>query len=321
MMHAKVSFPCCVSLVIPCDFVSNKTAILLIFCFIFPLGKGGMQLWQFLYSMLTDSNGKYRNLIEWTHTAKERQFRLLEPDAIAVWWGHHKNKPNMSYDKLSRSLRYYYDKGIIRKISGERFVYRFCIDPEVMYKHMGTSNARPQLKPMPQDAKIALNKDRTMVGAKACVALEAESLQTHDSVSSETEVRHVSASLPPLFVPPPASFANSLSVPTTVPPLSSSPMRRCHSYDSAYQANNISPVETPSTCPSSFGGFPSVYDNFSSNFSHSPNNSPPHSATMPFTTQPSELSGRPLLYNEFFTTFPSLTPAISTTPPFTSGYQ
>lgn len=280
-----------------------------------------MQLWQFLYSMLTDANGKYRNLIEWTHTAKERQFRLLEPDAIAVWWGHHKNKPNMSYDKLSRSLRYYYDKGIIRKISGERFVYRFCIDPEVMYKHMGTSNARPQLKPMPQDAKIALNKDRTMVGAKACVALEAESLQSHDSVSSETEVHHVPATLPPLFVPPSASFSNSLSVPATVPPLSSSPMRRCHSYDSAYQANSISPVETPSTCPSSFGGFPSVYDNFTSTFSHSPNNSPPHSATMPFTTRLSELSGRPLPYNEFFTTFPSLTPAISTTPPFTSAYQ
>ena len=31
----------------------------------------------------------------------------------------------MNYDKLSRSLRYYYEKGIMQKVSGERYVYRF----------------------------------------------------------------------------------------------------------------------------------------------------------------------------------------------------
>lgn len=83
---------------------------------------------------------------------------MLEPESIAIWWGHHKNKPSMTYDKFSRSLRYYYDKGILKKIPGERYVYRFLIDPELMYHHIGTSDCRPKVKPMPQAAKSAMSK-------------------------------------------------------------------------------------------------------------------------------------------------------------------
>lgn len=83
---------------------------------------------------------------------------MLEPESIAIWWGHHKNKPTMTYDKFSRSLRYYYDKGILKKIPGERYVYRFLIDPELMYHHIGTSDCRPKVKPMPQAAKSAMSK-------------------------------------------------------------------------------------------------------------------------------------------------------------------
>lgn len=34
----------------------------------------------------------------------------------------------MNYEKLSRGLRYYYDKNIIHKTSGKRYVYRFVCD-------------------------------------------------------------------------------------------------------------------------------------------------------------------------------------------------
>ena len=34
----------------------------------------------------------------------------------------------MNYEKLSRGLRYYYDKNIIHKTAGKRYVYRFVID-------------------------------------------------------------------------------------------------------------------------------------------------------------------------------------------------
>jgi hypothetical protein len=39
----------------------------------------------------------------------------------------------MNYDKLSRSLRYYYEKGIMQKVAGERYVYRFVCDPQTLH--------------------------------------------------------------------------------------------------------------------------------------------------------------------------------------------
>lgn len=39
----------------------------------------------------------------------------------------------MNYDKLSRSLRYYYEKGIMQKVAGERYVYRFVCHPETLF--------------------------------------------------------------------------------------------------------------------------------------------------------------------------------------------
>lgn len=114
-----------------------------------PQRKGGMQLWQFLYALLEDPEKRYGDLIEWTDNRSELEFRLLDPEAIAIWWGNIKHRANMTYERLSRSLRYYYDRGILKKMGGERYLYRFCVDPEEMYKHIGNSDSRPVLKPMP----------------------------------------------------------------------------------------------------------------------------------------------------------------------------
>ena len=43
---------------------------------------------------------------------------------MARRWGERKNKPKMNYEKLSRALRYYYDKQIIVK-TPDKFVYKF----------------------------------------------------------------------------------------------------------------------------------------------------------------------------------------------------
>ncbi|XP_066494919.1 sulfotransferase 2B1-like [Tiliqua scincoides] len=51
-----------------------------------------------------------------------------ELQKVARRWGQRKNKPRMTYEKLSRGLRYYYRKNIIHKSSGQRFVYRFVRD-------------------------------------------------------------------------------------------------------------------------------------------------------------------------------------------------
>lgn len=52
----------------------------------------------------------------------------------------------MNYDKLSRSLRYYYEKGIMQKVAGERYVYKFVCDPEALFTMAFPDNQRPVLK-------------------------------------------------------------------------------------------------------------------------------------------------------------------------------
>lgn len=63
-------------------------------------------LWQFLLQLLLDSSNE--QLICWTN--QKGEFKLLQAEEVARLWGARKNKPNMNYDKLSRALRYYYDK-------------------------------------------------------------------------------------------------------------------------------------------------------------------------------------------------------------------
>ncbi len=52
---------------------------------------------------------------------------------MARRWGVRKNKPKMNYEKLSRGLRYYYDKHIIEKTAGKRYVYRFVCNLESVF--------------------------------------------------------------------------------------------------------------------------------------------------------------------------------------------
>uniref|UniRef100_A0A8C9R001 ETS transcription factor ELK1 n=1 Tax=Scleropages formosus TaxID=113540 RepID=A0A8C9R001_SCLFO len=83
-------------------------------------------LWQFLLHLLED--GSHRHLISWT--SGDGEFKLLDAEEVARLWGLRKNKTNMNYDKLSRALRYYYDKNIIKKVSGQKFVYKFVTYPD-----------------------------------------------------------------------------------------------------------------------------------------------------------------------------------------------
>ncbi|KAK1901113.1 ETS domain containing protein Elk-4 [Dissostichus eleginoides] len=85
-------------------------------------------LWQFLLQLLLDSSNEH--LICWTN--EEGEFKLLQAEEVARLWGARKNKPNMNYDKLSRALRYYYDKNIIKKVNGQKFVYRFVSYPDIL---------------------------------------------------------------------------------------------------------------------------------------------------------------------------------------------
>ncbi|XP_013794687.1 ETS domain-containing protein Elk-3-like isoform X2 [Limulus polyphemus] len=85
-------------------------------------------LWQFLLELLLSN--KYNHIITWTNN--EGEFKLVNAEEVARMWGLRKNKLNMNYDKLSRALRYYYDKNIIKKVLGQKFVYRFVSFPEIV---------------------------------------------------------------------------------------------------------------------------------------------------------------------------------------------
>lgn len=80
-------------------------------------------LWEFLQHLLADS--KYHNCIVWKN---ERRgiFRLTDHQRVADLWGKHKKRQNMTYDKLSRALRYYYSRNILKKVDGQRLTYKFC---------------------------------------------------------------------------------------------------------------------------------------------------------------------------------------------------
>ncbi|XP_055342904.1 ETS-like protein pointed isoform X2 [Paramacrobiotus metropolitanus] len=85
------------------------------------VGSGQIQLWQFLLELLHDANNT--NCIAWE--GQHGEFKLTDPDEVARRWGERKSKPNMNYDKLSRALRYYYDKNIMTKVHGKRYAYKF----------------------------------------------------------------------------------------------------------------------------------------------------------------------------------------------------
>uniref|UniRef100_A0A0B7AZ62 ETS domain-containing protein n=1 Tax=Arion vulgaris TaxID=1028688 RepID=A0A0B7AZ62_9EUPU len=93
-----------------------------------PTGRGHKQtihLWQFLKELLL-SKENYNDCIRWLDP-KSGVFKIEDSKRVASLWGARKNRPAMNYDKLSRSVRQYYKKGIIKKTEqSKRLVYQFC---------------------------------------------------------------------------------------------------------------------------------------------------------------------------------------------------
>ena len=92
-----------------------------------PYKRGSLQLWQFLVYLLDFK--KSTEIIQWIDRSSY-EFKLIKPEKVAKEWGLHKHRANMNYDKLSRSLRYYYETNIIKKVD-QCFAYQFLCNVNI----------------------------------------------------------------------------------------------------------------------------------------------------------------------------------------------
>ncbi|KAM8860684.1 ETS homologous factor [Synchiropus picturatus] len=88
----------------------------------------GAHLWEFIRDILLNRECN-PGLIRWEDRTAG-VFRLLKSEAVAQLWGKKKNNCRMNYEKLGRAMRYYYKRGILERVDGQRLVYKFGINAE-----------------------------------------------------------------------------------------------------------------------------------------------------------------------------------------------
>ncbi|KAI1901222.1 hypothetical protein AGOR_G00032080 [Albula goreensis] len=93
-------------------------------------GSRQVQLWHFLLELLGRGEG---GAIGWA--GEWGEFVIRDPERLARMWGERKGKPHMNYDKLSRALRYYYNKRILHKTKGKRFTYKFNFNKLILVNY------------------------------------------------------------------------------------------------------------------------------------------------------------------------------------------
>uniref|UniRef100_A0A8C4V725 E74 like ETS transcription factor 3 n=1 Tax=Falco tinnunculus TaxID=100819 RepID=A0A8C4V725_FALTI len=91
-------------------------------CFPLPAPRG-THLWEFIRDILIHPELN-EGLMKW-EDRREGVFKFLRSEAVAQLWGQKKKNSSMTYEKLSRAMRYYYKREILERVDGRRLVYKF----------------------------------------------------------------------------------------------------------------------------------------------------------------------------------------------------
>uniref|UniRef100_A0A2I3GWF2 E74 like ETS transcription factor 5 n=1 Tax=Nomascus leucogenys TaxID=61853 RepID=A0A2I3GWF2_NOMLE len=86
------------------------------------MGLQSSHLWEFVRDLLL-SPEENCGILEW-EDREQGIFRVVKSEALAKMWGQRKKNDRMTYEKLSRALRYYYKTGILERVD-RRLVYKF----------------------------------------------------------------------------------------------------------------------------------------------------------------------------------------------------
>ncbi|XP_051551220.1 ETS-related transcription factor Elf-3-like [Myxocyprinus asiaticus] len=83
----------------------------------------GTHLWEFIRDILIHPEQNH-GLMKW-EDRRDGVFKFLKSEAVAQLWGQKKKNSSMTYEKLSRAMRYYYKRDILERVDGRRLVYKF----------------------------------------------------------------------------------------------------------------------------------------------------------------------------------------------------
>lgn len=81
------------------------------------------KLWEFIRDLLLNDKTNPSH-IKWERL-EEGVFKFVQSDKVAKMWGERKQNPKMTYEKLSRAMRYYYKSKVLLPVFGKRLVYKF----------------------------------------------------------------------------------------------------------------------------------------------------------------------------------------------------